>query len=1181
MLGPLRVHTGGSWVGVAAEQQRVVLAVLLVEAGRVVSTDTLVDAVWGERPPKTATNTIAAYVTRLRRLVGGHVLAGRRRGYELRADEDGDIDAVVFEQGVASGRRELEAGRFESSAARLGRALAMWSTAEPVLADVPPTRWVEARATQLEQLRLRAVEDHADALLRLGRHADIAEELDLLVREHPLRERSWTLLMTALDGCGRRAEALEAYQRARRVLRTELGLEPGPRLRELQQAILMENEREAAAERPAMPQALPGPLPTAPTMPQVVPAQPPADVAAPTDRADGLKEADALPPAYSDPTPAAVAMQGWPLVGRDEQLDTIRSHLRRGATTGVVISGEAGIGKTRLAREILALAQAQDRRTEWVAATGALASIPFGAVAGLLPAGQIPDGQGLSVLAAAAERLREYGAAQPVVIGVDDAHLLDTGSAALIGHLAAQGLAFVVATYRAGAPVADTITTLWKDGQAPWLDLERLPADAVDRLLGHTLNGNIDGVTRRRLHDLAAGNPLALRELLSTAITGRTLRQRHGVWHLAEGYRPQGAILQMLADRLRPLSPPTPVVLELLACGEPLPAELLAQLVDPASIDEAEAHGLAVSERAGNRIQVRLAHPLYGEVLRTRLTPVRARQLWWRLAGAQLATPLRRRDDLLRAALWQVEGGAVMRADIVRIGARQAINRADLALAERLARAARDAEPSVDADALLAEVLEYRGRSAEAAAVLPDETPAGDELLPWALVRAETVYWGNGDAVAAEQALALLRGQPGEDLAEAIRSWILLFDGRCPAVLDVADRLLVCDSASAQAVIWAAAAATAAAGFLGRAADAAGYHERGLVLAEAHEAELPWGVVELGVARTLAYLAMGELDTAWNVADDGYRQVLSGQSPMMAAGHIGFRGLVECAQGRPADAGRSLREAINALDGRDTLRLTHLFLAGLVTATALGGSADDARTWMDRADRTGNPANRLFSPWIALGNAWTLAAEGRLSDAVSSARYAADLARAIGLPSVEATARYDVLRLGGDGERRRLDELATALGTPLSHALARAAHGLKHADGQALSDATDALAQLGQHLLAAETAMCAVRAYRQAGLAGKVALALERAAGLRARCPGAVTPLLQHERIAQVLTRREREVALLAVRHSSRSIAQRLGLSPTTVNNTLARVYGKLGINNRAQLAALLDSAVPPRPSNG
>ncbi|MEU8401567.1 BTAD domain-containing putative transcriptional regulator [Nonomuraea sp. NPDC048892] len=1162
MLGPLRVHTGGGWVGVAAEQQRVVLAVLLVEAGRVVSTDQLVDAVWGERPPRTAANTIAAYVSRLRRLVGRDVLAGRRRGYELLAD--GDIDAVLFEGGVAAGRRELKAGRLETAAAALGRALALWRTPEPVLADVPSTRWVETRTAELEQLRLGAVEDHADARLRLGLHADLVEELDRQVREQPLRERRWALLMTALARSGRRAEALDAYQRARRLLGAELGLEPGPRLRELQQAILVNDapapiagdgragavaaeavgvgeearETAGAAGAGAWTRATFGAV---------------AD-----DGRDGEAREETVGQETTAAAAAAVAVvvRSWPFLGREDELETIGSCLGRDEARGVVIAGEAGIGKTRLAQEILALARSRGHRTEWVAATGALASIPFGAVAGLLsPSGGTNGreaGHGLPMLEAAAARLRERGGARRVVIGVDDAHLLDTGSAAVLDHLVAQRLAFVVATLRAGEPVPETIMRLWKDGQVPWLDLASLPQPAVDRLLDHVLDGAVDGVTRRRLRELALGNPLALRELLTTAITGRTLRRRHGVWHLAGDYRPQGAIQQMLADRLRPLGPRTPELLELLACGEPLPYALLARLVDQASVDEAEAHGLAVSERAGDRVHVRLAHPLYAEVLRARMSPAHARRLWWRLAGALLDTPLRRRDDLLRAALWQVEGGAVVRPEVVRIGARQAVNRADLALAERLARAARQAAPSVEADALLAEVLEYRGRSAEAVAVLPERPPRDDdELLAWALVRAETRYWGEGDAVAAERTLDLLRGRPGEGLAEGIRSWILLLDGRCAATVELAERLTAPGSAAGdQPAIWACAAATAAAGFLGRAADADRFHRHGLALAEANQAELPWGLVQLGIARSLAYLALGELDAAWRVADEGYRQVLEGQSPMMSAGHVGFRGLVECAQGRTAEAGRSLREAMTALDGRDTLRLTHLFTAGLATACALEGAAGEARAWLERADRSGNGSNRLFAPWAALADAWTSSAEGHHAEAVSTARYAADLAHALGLRSVEATARHDVLRLtgpaaldgygvadgrGGQSEPGRQNRpgglgetgepggadrhsgpldapldapLDVRLDTPLARALATAARGLANADGDALSEATDALARTGHHLLATETATCAARAYEAAGLTEQSEAARRRAAGLRTRCQAAITPLL-------------------------------------------------------------------------
>jgi|SRR5215470_1119378 len=240
MLGRLLVHTGAGWVPVAAEQQRVVLAVLLVEAGRGVSTDKLVDAVWEKRPPRTAVNTVQAYVSRLRRLLGGAVLASWRGGYTLLAD-DGDIDAVVFERVRASGRRELEAGRLEAAETRLAQALALWCGTEPAFSDVPLNRWIEPRVTYLERLRLGAVEDYADARLRLGQYAAVVDELDRLAREQPLREQRWLLLMTALHRCGRRAEALQAYQRARRILQTELGLEPGAALQLLQREILIQD----------------------------------------------------------------------------------------------------------------------------------------------------------------------------------------------------------------------------------------------------------------------------------------------------------------------------------------------------------------------------------------------------------------------------------------------------------------------------------------------------------------------------------------------------------------------------------------------------------------------------------------------------------------------------------------------------------------------------------------------------------------------------------------------------------------------------------------------------------------------------------------------------------------------------------------------------------------------------
>ncbi|MEV0381405.1 AAA family ATPase [Nonomuraea sp. NPDC050643] len=859
-------------------------------------------------------------------------------------------------------------------------------------------------------------------------------------------------------------------------------------------------------------------------------------------------------------------MRGWPFVGREAELDRIRSSLSAGEAIGVVVSGEAGVGKTRLAREVLAECAARGSATGWVAATRALARIPFGAVAALLPAERLAHEPGLSILALAESRVREWGAGRPVVVGFDDAHLLDDGSAAVLGHLAARGLVVPVITVRGGEPVPDAVITLWKDGPAGWLDLDPLPPTAVDRLIELELRGGVEGATRTRLHGLAAGNPLALRELLSGALADGTLRRAYGVWHLAGETRPRGGIRRLLLDRLSALEPSTRLVLELLACGEPLQPGLLERLAGAASIEEAEGCGLAVSERSGGRVQVRLAHPLYGELLRAGLSAARTRLLAGRLAGAALATPLRRRDDALRAGIWQLEGGAVTRPDVVRLGAREAVERADLALAERLARAARDAGPGAEADALLAEILQYRGHSEKAAAVLSDVPPPGPERVRWALARSDTLYFGSGDVESAARALDLADG----DLATGNRAWIFMFDGRCAEVVEAARKLLAWESADPQAVLWATASATVAAGFLGLPAQAVYFHDRGQALLADHAGDYPWCVVQHSLARCLSCLATGDLVTAWEVAEGGYREILAGPAPLMSAGSAGFRGLVECAQGRPVTAGLSLREAIAALQDRDTVRLTGVFMAGLGLASALGGDPAAARAWTGRAAARDNGANRLFAPWALLADAWARAAAGELSEAAASAARAAALARAIGLPAVECRAHYDVARLAGVADLARLEELGARLGTPFSRTLATGARGLATLDGDTLSEAATGFTRLGHDLLAAEAATTAARAYREAGLGSRAVMAAERATRLRERCEGAVTPLLDHDHTA-VLTRREREVAVLAARHSSKHVAERLGLTVATVNNNLARVYAKLGISCRAELAALID----------
>jgi predicted ATPase/DNA-binding SARP family transcriptional activator len=255
ILGPLEVSRAGHGVPLGGPRQRAVLALLLLEAGRVVSMDRLAEGVWAGHPPEGWVRTLQTYVFHLRQALepgrargaAGEVLVTRDRGYLLRVDRE-HLDATVFEEGFTAGRTALEAGRHAEAAQTLRKALELWRG--PVLANLADYAFTRPEAARLEELRLAAVEARIDADLALGRHDALTAELDGLVGDYPLRERLHAQLMLALYRCGRQAEALAAYRRARTMLAAELGLEPGEELRALEQAVLRHQVPPAAPEQP-------------------------------------------------------------------------------------------------------------------------------------------------------------------------------------------------------------------------------------------------------------------------------------------------------------------------------------------------------------------------------------------------------------------------------------------------------------------------------------------------------------------------------------------------------------------------------------------------------------------------------------------------------------------------------------------------------------------------------------------------------------------------------------------------------------------------------------------------------------------------------------------------------------------------------------------------------------------
>ena len=248
MLGPLEVVVDGRPLALGGARQRALLAVLLTRANEVVSTDRLIDELWGEHAPKKAANALQYHVSRLRKLLGPeHPIITKEPGYLIRVGPD-ELDLLRFECLVEEGQRASP----EAAASLLRDALALWRG--PALADVAHESFAQAEILRLEELRLVALEGRIDADLALGRDSELVAELEALVREHPLRERLRAQLMLALYRSGRQAEALEVYRQTRRLLVDELGIEPSPALHELEQAILHQDaelspEDDAVASR--------------------------------------------------------------------------------------------------------------------------------------------------------------------------------------------------------------------------------------------------------------------------------------------------------------------------------------------------------------------------------------------------------------------------------------------------------------------------------------------------------------------------------------------------------------------------------------------------------------------------------------------------------------------------------------------------------------------------------------------------------------------------------------------------------------------------------------------------------------------------------------------------------------------------------------------------------------------
>lgn len=873
----------------------------------------------------------------------------------------------------------------------------------------------------------------------------------------------------------------------------------------------------------------------------------------------------------------------WPLVGRSETMSSIVHLAQTRQCAGVILVGPPGVGRTRLARATLAAIATTDGprwSPVWVMASRSTQDIPLGAMSHLLPRMEAPpDGEAAltgHLLHEARLALRPEPGTTQLILAVDDAHVLDTTSAVLLQQLAVSGDAFLVVTAPTGLSVPDPIFALWKEGLIDRLEIHEFDRVQSDQLVARALGGHVDGAALQRLWRYALGNALFLRELVDGARENGTLRQTGAVWRWEGEFEPSSRLVEMVEARMGSLSAPERDLLRLLAFGQPLGSEVASELVSPSVLATLERRGLVESAREGRRVNVRLKHPLYAEILRQQATPLQERQAYARLTRAMEAHGTRRGEDRSRLLGFRVGQGEEADPHELLAAARDAAG-ADTGLADQLLRAAAESGGTVDVRHQLARALVAADRFGEAEAVLAEvaarpgsaSAPAA-ELVASALIRVPNAAWGLHDVVGAREVLGGLERAIPEDAAPAGRTWLRavrsLLEGQPRAALDRLEPLIAGDDEAdgtgiRVAALSVAAWASARAGALGRARELVA---RGLpVLERDGDPSGGWLRFQFLTASWYADLQAGELDRAEQLARDCYADALAQGLRTPMALYATWQGIVAARRGRVLAAARWLREAAAAVSASHFC-LTVPLAAELSMALAASGEVVEARAVLATADDV--PGGGLLAGWQTAARIWLTGVEGRVSAATEAAVAAVAAPED---PGHRLQILHTVVRLRATGVvADELEVLAADLDGALPHAIAAHARALTARDGAALDEVATHFEALGSLLLAAEVAAQASAVHRSDGNTVAARGSAARARAWAQECEHARTPALGLLEASTELTRRELEIASLASTGlTSKAIAEQLVVSVRTVDNVLRAVYAKLGVAGRGELS--------------
>ncbi|AFM15376.1 transcriptional regulator, luxR family [Mycolicibacterium chubuense NBB4] len=857
----------------------------------------------------------------------------------------------------------------------------------------------------------------------------------------------------------------------------------------------------------------------------------------------------------------------WPLIGRSKETRLILAALHDPNSAGIVVSGAAGVGKSRIARETLSVAASQGWVVRWVTGTSAARSLPLGALTPLVPSTSV---DALEVLRSVIAALTAVPDGRPLVLGVDDAPLLDDLSTLVLHQIIQQRLAKVLLIVRSGEPVPPATQELCKAGDFDRLYVQPLSATETASLVSQTLGGPVDPAAAERLWTLTRGNPLYLRNIVEQEVADQRLRYRQGTWTWTGDPVVPPGLVELVEARIGALPVAVSDVIDVLAVGEPLPLHALTRITDAAAVEEADRRGLISFESADGSVEVRLAHPLYGEVRRARAPQTTLRRLRGLVAGELADSD--HADDIqlvVRRATLGLDSDRPPDVGLLLAAARGAAWMLDLPLADRLAESAIRAGGGPEANMIRGFVLSWLGDGHQADLVLqavdPDELTDVDRAR-LTFLRAVNRLFSLADPDGAKAMIDRLPHSAGGD--PSINAFLCVYWASMgkPALALRYSRGLdpgtLPDALHARLTSWAVTVACGDAGAAGEAAAAA-------------EAGYPIPVrafIVISDAHVNALVLAGQISTAHDVATLMRHRAMASKGAPFAQIAVAVSGQAALGAGQLDKACSLLASAVGQVTAWNTATgFGYRYRILLATALAMRGMTDEAAAVRAELAANWHPSWRYLDYARAIADGWFAGCRGAVNDAVSAVRSAAEIAGANGQFAAEVMCLQTATQFGDASAGTRLHELADIVEGPRAGIAAHFADALQSADAGELELVAGEFEEIGDFLGAVDAAAHATVCFRRRNLRGSALRCSVRAETLAKRCGGACTPALRQAVEQLPLTDREREIVMmLGGALSNRDIAARLTLSVRTVESHIYNAMAKTGAQSREDLAALM-----------